>query len=106
MRLSRLDNMTRGWFVGAFTPTALSTSAVEVGVKTYRAGDTEQPHVHRIATEVTLILTGNAEMLGKQLTAGDIVTLEPGEASGFKAITDVTTVVVKTPSVMNDKFPA
>ena len=36
--------------------------------------------------------------------AGDIVLIEPGEDTDFEALTDVTTVVVKAPSVMGDKY--
>ena len=45
-------------------------------------------------------------MCGQQFASGDIVKLPPGEATGFKAITDVTTVVVKLPSVIGDKYAA
>jgi quercetin dioxygenase-like cupin family protein len=99
-----LANMVNGWFVGDFTPCAHATTAAEVGVKTYKAGDVADAHVHRIATEVTLILTGEAEMNGQHLMAGDIATISPGESASFKAITDVVTVVVKTPSAPNDKY--
>ncbi len=60
--------------------------------------------MHKIATEVTLILEGSAEMSGQRLDAGDILVLEPGEASDFRALTDVVTVVVKLPSVAGDKY--
>ena len=30
MKLARLDDMVRGWFVGAFSPTALSTPAIGI----------------------------------------------------------------------------
>ena len=35
---------------------------------------------------------------------GDIIMIEPGEATDFEALSDVTTVVVKTPSVAGDKY--
>jgi phosphoglycolate phosphatase-like HAD superfamily hydrolase len=54
----------------------------------------------------TLILDGTAEMCDRRLGPGDIIKLSPGEASAFSAITDVTTVVVKLPSVTGDKYAA
>jgi quercetin dioxygenase-like cupin family protein len=96
--------MTKGWFVGDFAPVALKTKAAEVAVKSYAAGTVESRHLHRIATEVTLIVSGRARMNDTELEAGDIALIEPGEATDFEALTDVTTVVVKTPSVMGDKF--
>jgi mannose-6-phosphate isomerase-like protein (cupin superfamily) len=99
----RLDKMVGGWFVGAFEPTALHLDAAEVAVKHYRAGETEAVHVHRLATEVTLVLSGRARMCGREVGPGEILVLPPGVASGFHAITEVTTVVVKTPSAPGDK---
>ena len=86
---------------------AVRTPAVEVGVKEYKAGDREASrHLHKVATELTLIVSGRAVMCERAVGPGDIVTVEPGEATAFEAITDVTTVVVKLPSVAGDKYPA
>ena len=104
MRVFKLADMVSGWFVGNFSPTALSTAAAEVGVKTYRAGDAEAGHVHRIATELTLVLAGEVEMNGRRFGAGDIAVLAPGEPGTFRAISDTTTVVVKLPSAPGDKY--
>jgi len=105
MKIHKLSQMTRGWFVGDFAPSAHVTKAAEVAVKTYAAGEAEEAHVHRVAVEVTLILSGEATLNGHHLTAGDIATLEPGEPGQFTALTQTTTVVVKTPSAVGDKFP-
>lgn len=104
MRHDRLEQMTKGWFVGDFTPVALRTPACEVAIKSYAAGDREDMHVHRVATEITAIVSGRVRMMGAEWTAGDILTIEPGEGTDFLALTDVVTVVVKTPSVPDDKF--
>ena len=94
MKHFRLDGMTKGWFVGAFSPTALSTEACEVAVKTYKAGEREGAHHHKIATETTLVLSGRVRMAGREWSAGDIVVLDPGESSEFEALTDAINVVV------------
>ena len=104
MNHHRLDEMTRGWFVGDFTPAAFRTSDAEVAVQQYRAGDQEARHVHKVATEITLILGGRARMCGREWGHGDIVVLDPGEPTDFLALTDVTTVVVKSPSLPSDKY--
>lgn len=104
MKADRLENMVKGWFVGAFDPTVLATNDCEVAVKRYSAGEAEQAHYHKIATEVTLILDGLVEMCGRTWGAGDIVTIPPGEATAFRALEDATTVVVKVPGVLDDKY--
>lgn len=104
MKITNLEEMTKGWFVGAFNPSVLSTSEVEVAVKYYKAGDYEQIHYHKAAREITVIVSGTAKMKDKTFDAGTIVVIEPWEAVDFYAITDVITTVVKTPSVLNDKY--
>lgn len=104
MRVERLENMVHGWFVGDFEPHVLKTSDVEVGVKTYQAGEYESWHYHRVAAEVTVIVTGEVEMNGRRYGAGDILVIEPGEGTDFRALTDVTNVVVKFPGASDDKY--
>ncbi len=104
MQIFKISAMTKGWFVGSFVPNVLHNDQVEVAVKTYEAGSLETRHRHKIATEVTLILVGRARMNDAVLEAGDIVKIEPGQDTDFEALTDVTTVVVKTPSIAGDKY--
>jgi mannose-6-phosphate isomerase-like protein (cupin superfamily) len=101
---ARLEDMFRGWFVGDFEPSAFKTDGCEVAVKSYRAGEKEPLHHHKISTEITLILTGEVLMAGRKWGPGDIVVLSPGHATEFEAITDTINVVVKVPSAKNDKF--
>ena len=89
MKLRRLEDMVGGWIVGDFEPTCLRTPACEVACKHYPAGAHEDTHVHRIATEITLIASGRARMNGRELAAID----------------PTITVVVKMPSVAGDKYP-
>jgi quercetin dioxygenase-like cupin family protein len=96
--------MLRGWFVGDFSPTALATRDCEVAIKHYAAGEREDVHYHLVATEVTAILSGRVRMVEREWSEGDVIVLDPGEATGFEALTDATTVVVKMPSVKGDKY--
>jgi quercetin dioxygenase-like cupin family protein len=106
MKVARVDDMTKGWFIGDFAPTLWHTGDVEVAVKFYRAGDAETAHYHKIATEFTVVTTGIVEMNAVRYHAGDIVVIEPGDVTDFKAITDATTTVVKIPGATNDKYQA
>ncbi|WP_424625330.1 hypothetical protein [Achromobacter marplatensis] len=104
MNTEKLENMVKGWFVGNFSPTAHQTDACEVAVKSYKAGDYEGRHFHKVATEITLILSGKVRMMGREWGAGDIVVLAPGEITDFEALEDATNVVVKVPGASNDKY--
>lgn len=106
MQITKLDNMVKGWFVGYFEPSLIKTKDVEVAVKHYRAGDYESPHFHKIATELTVIITGEVEMNGIMYSSGDIITIEPGECTDFKVLSDSITTVVKIPGAIHDKYSA
>jgi mannose-6-phosphate isomerase-like protein (cupin superfamily) len=99
----RLDSFTKGWFVGNFSPTLIASDAVEVAVKNYKAGETENSHHHKVATELTAIINGRVKMSGEEFGAGEIIKIHPGQSTDFTALTDVTTVVVKMPCVSGDK---
>ena len=106
MTSAHLKDMHRGWIVGNFEPTCYKTAACEVACQRFDAGETEAVHVHRVATEITLIVSGRAIMAGRELSAGDILVLAPGDPAGFTALEATTTLVVKMPSVPGDKYPA
>lgn len=106
MRRARIQDMVKGWFIGDFEPTLHRTRDVEVAVKRYSAGEREGAHYHKVATEFTVISRGEVEMNGTRYVEGDIVVIEPGERTDFRAVTDAVTVVVKIPGAQNDKYAA
>ena len=104
MKVYNYQDMVKGWFVGAFTPTAFNTKDVEVGVKKYKKGAYEERHHHKIATELTFILEGKVRMNGVEYQSGDIISIAPNESTDFEVLEDTTTVVVKVPGASNDKY--
>lgn len=102
-----MEDMTKGWFIGNFEPSLLKTNDVEVAVKTYRKGDCEESHYHKIAAEYTVIISGRVKMNGLEYKAGDIIVMEPGEATDFECLENGTVnAVVKIPGANGDKYPA
>ena len=99
-----LNNMIKGWFVGDFEPTVISSKDFEVGVKRYKKGDSEAKHVHKVATEITVIVEGKVKMNDIEYVKDDIIKIGPNEPTKFECLEDAITVVVKTPSVMDDKY--
>ena len=105
MKHFMLDDMKGGWFAGNFDPTLYKTNDFEVAVKHYNKGDYEQRHSHKIATEFTVIVYGEVEMNKIKYTAGQIIQIDPGEATDFLVLSDMAiTTVLKVPSVPNDKY--
>jgi hypothetical protein len=99
-----INDFIGGWFIGNFTPSLLQTSAFEVAIKKYKKGDYEKTHLHKIAKEFTVIVTGVVKMNNVIYNEGEIVIINENVATDFEAITDTITLVVKTPSVTNDKY--
>ena len=104
MKTSKLDDMFNGWFVGNFKPTLIQTNDVEVAVKEYKKGDYEEKHYHKIATEITVIVSGKVKMNGIIYTKGDMIVIEPNEVTDFEALEDTVNTVVKYPGASNDKY--
>jgi hypothetical protein len=104
MSLHHLEDFTRGWIIGQFSPSLLPTDDFEFGVKMYKKGDFEAKHYHKIAREFTVIVTGKFKMNDKFLEAGDIVLLEQETPADFLCVEDGATAVIKVPSAPNDKF--
>jgi hypothetical protein len=98
-----ISEFTKGWFIGDFEPTMLKTSDFEVGVKFFVEGDTEPLHKQIIATEFTVVISGDIQMNGKKFTRGQIVRIDPEEPADFLALTDASLLCLKTPSIPSDR---
>jgi len=104
MKKHKLKEMFKGWVVGNFNPSCYKTDEVEVAVKEYKKDDKEPSHYHKIATEITVIVSGIVLMNSIEYKTGDIITIEPGESTNFEALSDVVTTVIKVPCVKDDKY--
>ncbi len=99
-----LNQFKGGWFIGNFEPSLLKSQDFEVAVKKYKSGEREVQHYHKIATEYTIFINGSFRMNGQEYRPSDIVITNPGQSTDFECLADGTTLVVKVPSVKNDKY--
>ncbi len=104
MQVLKMADMTRGWFVGDFNPTAFKCSAAEVAYLNHPAGQQWDAHYHKIATEVNFLVRGRMKLNDTELVAGDIFVIEPNEVATPMFIEDCEIVCVKVPSVPGDKY--
>lgn len=100
----KLSDFTRGWLVGDFDPSLIRTKDIEVAVQEYKEGDVERPHIHKEAIEYNLVIEGLVSFNDRLFGEDDIAVIEKGEESRFKAITDAKVLVIKTPSLIGDKY--
>lgn len=101
---SNLSEMKLGWFVGNFEPSLYKTNDVEIGVKSYAKGEAEERHYHKIATEITVIVSGKVKMNNEIYEKGDILVIPPNFSTDFEALEDTVTTVAKLPGANNDKY--
>lgn len=104
MKINKLNDMIRGWLVGNFSPSVYNTNACEIAIKTYSKDDFEAKHRHKIATEITVIISGKVKMNNVEYEAGDIISIEPNESTDFLALENTTTCCIKIPGALNDKY--
>lgn len=104
MRICKLNDMTNGWFIGHFNPACIQTETFEVGYHEYKKGQLTQHHYHKKAVEINLIISGKMIVNDKTLYSGDIFIIDPYEVSESIFLEDTKIVIVKTPSVKEDKF--
>ena len=104
MKVGKITDMTRGWFIGDFEPALLKTSDFEVGVLVHPKGQKWPAHYHRIATEYNVLIQGSMKLCDIELVAGDTFIIEPNEVADPTFHEDCLIVTVKTPSVIGDKY--
>jgi len=104
MKKYNINQFTRGWLVGDFTPNIIRTKDFEFMVRFYKKGEIEKKHIHKIANEITVIMDGIFLMNNEKYIKGDIIHLLPGDVTDFECLKNGSTAVVKTPSVIGDKY--
>jgi len=104
MKTYRMEEMHKGWFVGDFNPTVYKTDKFEVCYKVHEKNETWPVHYHKIATEINYMISGQMTIQGELLKKGDIFVLEPGEIADPTFHERCELIVVKTPSIKNDKY--
>lgn len=104
MDVYRIEDFKGGWFIGNFEPALVRTPQFEVGWKIHTPEEGVVPHIHRQITEYNLVTGGRMNVNGRDLAAGDVFVLHPGERVDVEVLTpEVHVVCVKIPSIPQDK---
>jgi len=93
----------RGWFLGDFSGSVLPTKDFEVCYQKNPRSQTAS-HIHKVAHEITLVISGRQICNGQMFEAGDICVLEPGDISQIEYLEETEVVTIKVPSVPGDKY--
>lgn len=104
MKIIKLSEMHRGWFIGDFEPSILRTDLFEVAYLVHKKGEKWPKHFHAIATEYNLLIRGSMKVCGHKINPGEIFIIEPNEEAAPIFYEDCEIVCIKTPSLPEDKY--
>jgi len=103
MRLGRIEDTEKGWFIGDFPKAIFQSKDFEVSWRMHPAGQKWDLHYQENAIEINLLIDGEMNLNGIKIIPGDIFILDPYEITDVDFIKDCSIVCVKTPSLPNDK---
>jgi len=104
MEIRRIEEFTRGWIIGDFSPSILKTDKFEVGLLQHKAGEIWPKHYHKVGTEYNVLVSGKMIIQGRELNAGDVFVFNPDDIADPVFLQDCTVLVVKVPSLPGDKY--
>lgn len=96
--------MKGGWYVGDFIPSAFRTKDFEVAYVKHTQGQKWETHYHKVATEITFVISGKIQINDEVFSQGDIFVISPNEVAVPTFLEDSEVIVIKTPSDVNDKY--
>lgn len=104
MKVSRIEDTVKGWFIGDFPNAAFKSKDFEVSWRIHPAGEPWELHYQENAYEINLLIDGEMILNNTKLVSGDVFILDPYEITDVKFIKECSIVCVKTPSLPNDKI--
>lgn len=104
MKFNKIENFERGWIVGGFSPALFYSDIVDIGILKCDSGHKADGHYHTKHIEYNIIISGEAKVNDRVLVDGDIFIYEPHDKSFVEYTKDTILLVIKNPSVKNDKY--
>jgi quercetin dioxygenase-like cupin family protein len=93
-----------GWFIGNFLPSIHQTKEFEVSFKHFKKEDREPKHFQKIASEITLVISGKIRLGDNFFEKGKIILIFPDEEAEFECIEECEVICIKFPSIPGDKI--
>ena len=96
--------MTRGWFIGDFEPSILKRKDIEIAVMDHKKGELSLSHVHRVATEYNVLLSGKLLINNIIIEPNTIFVIPNNLLTRAVFLEDCRVLCIKTPSLPTDKY--
>jgi len=104
MKIYDIKDMHNGWFIGNFNPSVHKNPDFEVAHHRHPSGYKTPKHTHKLAMELTYVMKGKILIRGQEISAGQMFIYEPFEVADGEILEDVELMVVKWPSIPDDKY--
>jgi len=104
MKIHKLTDFTRGWFIGDFEPSVLKTEQFEVGYLFHPKGQEWPDHYHKLGTEYNLLVKGSMRICGETINEGDLFIIDPYEVADPEFLEDCYIMCIKSPGNKGDKY--
>ena len=104
IKQNKLENMTRGWCIGDFSPSILKTELFEVGYLKHSKDEMWPAHLHKKADEYNILIKGKMTINNETIEKGDIFVVPKGMLTSAKFLEDCEILCIKVPSNTKDKF--
>lgn len=103
MKIFELKDFERGYFIGDFFKAVFRTNNFEVSYKFHKKGDVHERHYHQYTTEFILVTQGSLIVNKNKIVKGQLFILEPYMVNEIDYLEDTELVVIKSPSLPNDR---
>lgn len=100
----RIENFTRGWFIGDFEPSLLKTKEFEVALISHDKDEHIPLHYHAKAIEYNVLVLGKMLVNGEEINAGDVFVFSKNEVADVTVLEESKVMCVKVPSMIRDKI--
>lgn len=103
VKAPHISTMTRGWFIGDFSPSVLRTTQFEVGLMSHTKGEPYAAHLHSQLDEYNVLVSGKMMINNELLEEGSIFIIKKGMLTKAEFLEDCKIVCIKQPSLPSDK---
>ena len=104
IKQNKLENMTRGWLIGDFSPSILKTNDFEIGYLKHPKDQVWPAHVHKEANEYNILIKGKLIINNETIEQGEIFIIPKNMLTSAKFLEDCEILCIKVPSLPKDKY--
>jgi dTDP-glucose pyrophosphorylase len=104
IQFRNLSDMTRGWLIGDFEPCILKRKDFEIAIMDHKKGELSLSHVHKVATEYNVLLSGKMTINNIAIETNIIFIIPNNLLTKAVFLEDSRVLCIKTPSLPSDKY--